>query len=143
MIFKIIKPLSIHIARHQSIWAQLVFKTTSSNIKEVSNALRTSKRRRRRRMYNKVGRQTMMQKFFTACPQETPTPTWCGQATPSVSTAQLLMKFHAPTTTCASCSEIRWQADTGRMTHSPIYRIYLYMEGYSHAWLVSSAMMAL
>jgi len=28
-------------------------------------------------------------------------------------------------------------------THSPIYRIYLYMEGYSHAWLVSSAMVAL
>jgi hypothetical protein len=53
MIFKTIKPLSVHIARHQSIWAQLVFKTITSNRKEVSNTLRTSKRRRRRKMHKR------------------------------------------------------------------------------------------
>jgi hypothetical protein len=38
---------------------------------------------------------------------------------------------------------IRQQADTMNQTHSSIYRIYLYVEGYSHTWLVSSAMVAL
>ncbi|KAF8884750.1 hypothetical protein CPB84DRAFT_1750350 [Gymnopilus junonius] len=38
MIFERIKLLSVHIVRHQSIWAQLVFKTTTSDTKEASNA---------------------------------------------------------------------------------------------------------
>jgi len=53
IIFKTIKLLSAHIVRHQSIWAQLVFKFTTSDIKEVSNAPRTSKRKRRRRMHKR------------------------------------------------------------------------------------------
>ena len=51
----------------------------------------------------KGGRQTTMQNFFTACPQEARTPA------PSVSTAQLLVKpikLHPPTTTCASGSQV-------------------------------------
>ena len=49
MIFKMIKLLSVHIVRYQFSWSQLVFKTTTSNTKEVSNAQRTSKRGRGRR----------------------------------------------------------------------------------------------
>ena len=53
MIFKMMKLLSVHIVRHQSSGAQLVFKTTTSNTKEVSNAQRTSKRGRGRRTHKR------------------------------------------------------------------------------------------